>query len=93
MSCGCCCGGISKVDVNEEGIFEGFNEAVKDYNAKQGESLELVKVVEATRQVVAGWMLEGVIEAKKNGVVAQYDVKVWIKPGRQGIQVEKFQAK
>lgn len=92
MSC-CCCGGVAKVDVNEAGVFEGFASAVKEYNAKNGEALELVKVIEATRQVVSGWILEGTIEAKKGDAVDQYDVKVWIKAGAQGVQVDKFQAK
>ncbi|KAH0793605.1 Clan IH, family I25, phytocystatin-like peptidase inhibitor [Histomonas meleagridis] len=94
MSCpGCCCGGVSNANPNEEFIINVYKQAVALHNSTQNDNLEFVKIISVSQQVVSGFIFRGVIEAKKGDAVGQYEVDVWQKAGGREIEIQKFQAK
>lgn len=94
MSCerGCCCGGQSQANVNDEHVIQAFKDAIANHNQTANDHLEYVKVVSATQQVVAGFMFRGVVEVN-GGAAKEYFVDVWCKPGNQGIEVKRCEPK
>lgn len=97
MSCCCgrgggCCGGVSDADPNEEYTVGVFKKAIEQHNAANNESLEFVKIVRVTKQVVSGFFFRGIVEVKKGDSTLQYNCELWDKPGGQNLEVQKFEA-
>jgi len=88
--CHCCCGGRNAANIQDEHVIASFRAAVTKQNETNGTSLEFVRVISATQQVVAGFIFDGVIELNENGAPAHYQVKIWCKPGGQEIEVQNF---
>ena len=85
------CGGVSPADVNDAHIIDAFKDAVAKHNAEANDTLEFVKIVEATKQVVAGFKFVGKIECKKGEEIKCFHVDIWSKPGGVN-EVQKFEA-
>ena len=94
MSCASgVCGGQSAADVNDAHLVQAFKDAIESHNKSANDSLQFVRVVSATKQVVSGFMLRGVVEVSVGGANKEYNIDVWVKPGTQGIEVQKCEPK
>ena len=85
------CGGLRPADINDQHVIQAFRNAVEKHNASSNETLEFVSVVSATQQVVRGMMLRGTIQCRCDGQNQNYSVDVWVKPGNEPIEVQKFE--
>lgn len=85
------CGGVAQSDPNEEYTVNVFKNAIQKHNAANNDTLEFVKIVEVTKQVVSGFMFRGVVEVKKGADVLHYNCELWDKPGGQNLEVQKFE--
>ncbi|KAL0304575.1 UNVERIFIED_CONTAM: Cysteine proteinase inhibitor 12 [Sesamum radiatum] len=64
--------------------------AVDQHNTKENGLLELVRVVEAREQVVAGTLHHLILEVLDAGKKKLYEAKVWVKPWMDFKQVQEF---
>ncbi|KAL0299836.1 UNVERIFIED_CONTAM: Cysteine proteinase inhibitor 12 [Sesamum radiatum] len=64
--------------------------AVDQHNTKENGLLELVRVVEAREQVVAGTLHHLILEVLDAGQKKLYEAKVWVKPWMDFKQLQEF---
>ena len=72
-------GAYAKIGVWDKQVVEAATFAVKDQAKKEGAHLELVKIVDAKRQVVAGMNYQLLLEVKSQGVTSKVHASVWKK--------------
>ncbi|XP_069155535.1 multicystatin-like [Solanum lycopersicum] len=64
--------------------------AVKDYNQKNGSSLEFEKVLKVKKQIVAGIMYYITFEGTEGGKKKEYEAKIWVKESENFKKVVGF---
>lgn len=72
-------GGYAKIGVLDKDVVEAATFAVKDQAKKEGAQIELVKIVQAKRQVVAGMNYQLLLEVKSQGVTSKVHAILWKK--------------
>ena len=72
-------GGYAKIGVLDKQVVEAATFAVKDQAKKEGAQIELVKIVDAKRQVVAGMNYQLLLEVNSQGVTSKVHASVWKK--------------
>lgn len=72
-------GGYSKADVKDKEVVEAGQFAVKEQAKKTNSKIELIKVVRADRQVVAGMNYKLRLEIKTGDQLSLVNVVVWKK--------------
>jgi len=87
------CGGHHPADIAEPNTIACFRQAIEAHNASANDTLQFVEIVSATQQVVAGFVFRGVVKCTKGGVLGEYEVEVWQKPGAQEIQLNRCEPK
>lgn len=81
------CGGVNPANANDQEIFEVFKAAIDKKNQENSTNIQLIKVLNATQQVVAGMIYEGDVETSDG----KYHVKFWEKAWEHFLQVDVFQ--
>ena len=82
----CMPGGVHAAKVDDENVVFSFNKALELGNQKNNTNLQLVKIVKATVQVVAGTIVEGDMETN-DGV---YHIKIWSRPWMNAYELQEF---
>lgn len=72
-------GGYGKIGVLDKEVVEAATFAVKVQAKKEGAQIELVKIVQAKRQVVAGMNYQLLLEVKSQGVTSKVHAILWKK--------------
>ncbi|CAN6805304.1 unnamed protein product [Brassica oleracea] len=66
--------------------------AVQEHNKRENGVVELVRVLKATEQVVAGKLYSLTLEVKEAGEKKIYEAKVWVKPWINFRQLQEFKS-
>ncbi|CAF1696391.1 unnamed protein product [Brassica napus] len=66
--------------------------AVQEHNKRENGVVELVRVLKATEQVVAGKLYSLTLEVKEAGEKKIYEAKVWVKPWMNFKQLQEFKS-
>ncbi|XP_013626107.1 PREDICTED: cysteine proteinase inhibitor 7 [Brassica oleracea var. oleracea] len=66
--------------------------AVQEHNKRENGVVELVRVLKATEQVVAGKLYSLTLEVKEAGEKKIYEAKVWVKPWINFKQLQEFKS-
>ncbi|MCE9556723.1 MAG: hypothetical protein K8T91_25520 [Planctomycetes bacterium] len=74
-------GGRKKVPVDDQGVVEAAKFAVQAHaKAAKDEDLTLVKILDAQRQVVQGYMYTITLDVKSGSRTKKAVAEVWVKP-------------